>query len=315
MNTINFGRTRVVAGLRVENTSEDDAGNTAQSSTLTTTTKGSYIDLLPSIAVRYGFTPSQGLRLVYSRGLSRPDFADLVSFATVSPGGARTLSSIGNPNLKAEHADNLDLLYEQNLSPVGLLQAGVYYKQLADPIIPTNTLLADGTIQTQPDNAGSAYVYGFEIAFQQHFTYLPGLLNGLGMSANYGYSASQVTFPGINADGTGNGLGRTDHPDLLRQAPNTWNLSPTYDKKYVSVRLGLTYNDANIFAYNYNDGNAGPLQFTGGDPTTNTGYTATGGGLRERRPVPLLAPAGGSAGQPSTAQRLHGGGVRLESEQ
>jgi TonB-dependent receptor len=279
MNTINVGKFRVLAGVRFENTSEDDAGNTSSSSTIVPTTKGSYLDVLPSASVRYSLTPLSGLRLVYGRGLSRPNFSDLVSFATISPGGVRTLSSIGNPNLKAEHADNVDLLYEQSLNPVGLLQAGVFYKHLADPIVPTNTTLPNGTIQTQPNNAGSAYVYGFEIAFQQRFTYLPGLMNGLGLSANYGYSASQVTFPAINPDGTGNALGRTDRPDLLRQAPHTWNISPTYDKRHLSARLGLSYNAANIFSYNYTDANAGPLTFSGGDPKTNTGYVATGGGI------------------------------------
>jgi outer membrane receptor protein involved in Fe transport len=161
---------------------------------------------------------------------------------------------------------------------VGLLQAGVFYKRLTDPIIPTNTTLPDGTIQTQPNNAGSAYVYGFEIAFQQHFTYLPGLLNGFGLSANYGYAASQVTFPPVKADGTGNAFERSDKPDLLRQAPHTWNISPTYDKKRLSARLGLSYNAANIFAYNYNDGNAGPIVYTGG--TVAGGNTASGGGIK-----------------------------------
>jgi TonB-dependent receptor len=279
MNTVNVGKFRVLAGVRFENTKEDDAGNTSSSSTIVPTTKGSYLDVLPSASVRYSLTPLSGLRLVYGRGLSRPNFSDLVSFATISPGGVRTLSSIGNPNLKAEHADNVDLLYEQSLNPVGLLQAGVFYKHLADPIVPTNTTLPDGTIQTQPNNAGSAYVYGFEIAFQQRFTYLPGLMNGLGLSANYGYSASQVTFPAINPDGTGNALGRTDHPDLLRQAPHTWNISPTYDKRHLSARLGLSYNAANIFSYNYTDANAGPLTFSGGNSKTNTGYVATGGGI------------------------------------
>ena len=278
MNTINFGKFRIVAGLRFENTNQNDAGNSAVGSKVVATTKGSYLDVLPSASVRYGFTPSTGLRLVYGRGVSRPNFSDLVSFATVSPGGVRTLSSIGNPNLKAEHADNIDLLYEQNLNPVGLLQAGVFYKRLTDPIIPTNTKLADGTIQTQPNNAGSAYVYGFEISFQQRFTYLPRLLNGTGLSANYGYTASQVTFPAINPDGTGNGLGRTDKPNLLRQAPHTWNISPTYDKKNLSVRLGLSYNAANIFSYNYNDGNAGPIVYTGGD--SKGGNVAAGGGIK-----------------------------------
>ncbi len=279
MDTINLGKVRVVAGLRIENTNENDAGNTSTSSTVTSTTKGSYLDVLPSASIRYAITPSDGIRLVYGRGLSRPQFSDLVSFASVSPGGVRTNTSLGNPNLKAEHADNVDLLYERSLKPIGLLQAGVYYKHLADPIVPVTTKTGTNTFTTMPGNAGSAYVYGFEIAFQQHFTYLPGLLNGMGLSANYGYSSSQVTVPKINSDGTGNALGRTDSPALLRQAPHTWNISPTYDKKNLSMRLGLTHNAANIFQYQYADSQAGPVVFAGGDPTSNSGYTASGGGL------------------------------------
>ncbi|QNI36712.1 TonB-dependent receptor [Edaphobacter albus] len=280
MNTIDLNRFRIVAGLRFENTNESDKGTTVPNAP-PVAKNGSYLDVLPSASVRYTITPSSGLRLVYGRGLSRPNFSDLVSFATVSPGGVRTTSSIGNPNLKAEHADNLDLLYEQSLNPVGLLQAGVFYKRLSDPIIPLTTTLPDGTIQTQPQNAGDAYVYGFEIAFQQHFTYLPGMLSGIGLSANYGYTSSQVTFPKmLYPDGSPTGVSRNDKPSLLRQAPHTWNISPTYDKRNLSMRLGLSYNAANIFSYQYSNSNAGPLVFTGGDPTTNTGYTASGGGLK-----------------------------------
>ena len=35
---------------------------------------------------------------------------------------------------------------------------------------------------------------------------------------------------------------------------HTWNISPTYDRGRVSFRLGLSYNAANIFSYNYSDG-------------------------------------------------------------
>jgi len=267
MDTINLNKFRIIAGVRFENTSERDNGTTVPGAP-PVAKNGSYLDVLPSASMRYAFTPSSGLRLVYGRGLSRPNFSDLVSFATIAPGGVRTTKSIGNPNLKAEHADNIDLLYERSLKPVGLLQAGVFYKRLSDPIVPLNTTLSDGTIQSQPQNAGSAYVYGFEIAFQQHFTYLPGLLSGTGLSANYGYSASQLTWPKqvTLPDGSLN-VDRTDHPDLLRQAPHTWNISPTYDKKNLSVRLGLAYNAANIFAYNYTDSNAGGAF----DPTAGTG--------------------------------------------
>lgn len=312
MNSINLAKFRIVAGLRFEETTTHDAGTTTPDQPIVST-NGSYLDVLPSVSVRYGFSPSAGLRLVYGRGVSRPNFSDLVSFASISPGGVRTTSSVGNPNLKAEHADNIDLLYEQSLNPVGLLQAGVFYKRLTDPIIPINTTLTlpDGTtvIQTQPQNAGSAYVYGFEIAFQQHFTYLPGLLSRTGLSANYGYSASQLTWPKqvTLPDGSRN-VDRTDHPDLLRQAPHTWNISPTYDMKNLSVRLGLSYNAANIFSYGYTDTKGlGPF-----DPTTGSG-----GGIKgaEWRHISLFPPAGRPSRNLQTSKRVYGGGVCLESQQ
>jgi hypothetical protein len=109
---------------------------------------------------------------------------------------------------------------------------------------------------TQPINAGSAWISGFEVAYLQHLSFLPGPLAGLGVSANYGYT-----------DSSAKGLpGRSDHPRLLRNAPNTWNISPTYDRGRVSIRLGLSYNQANISAYAFQDGT--PTQ--DGTPSTPT---------------------------------------------
>ena len=48
--------------------------------------------------------------------------------------------------------------------------------------------------------------------------------------------------------------GRSDNPPLQRQAPNNWNLSPTYDRGRISLRVGLSYNGASIYAYQYQDG-------------------------------------------------------------
>jgi hypothetical protein len=61
------------------------------------------------------------------------------------------------------------------------------------------------------------------------------------VSANYGYTHSSTTGVPL----------RTDTPALLRQAPNSWNISPTYDRRRVSARLGISHNDANIFSYGY----------------------------------------------------------------
>jgi len=60
---------------------------------------------------------------------------------------------------------------------------------------------------------------------------------------------------------------RTDNPALLRQAPTTWNISPTYDIGRLSLRVGLAYNGANIFQYFYQDLAAAP------NPTLSSGRT------------------------------------------
>ena len=287
MNTSNFGKFRVVLGVRFENTSENNlgyagSGRATNPGTTPIRAQGSYLDVLPSASLRYSLTPSSGIRLVYGRGLSRPDFSDLIPFQSVSSSGsARTSVTQGNPKLKSEYADNLDLLYESNLPHTGLLQAGFFYKNLSNPIVATQTEKPGNPTLTgnnnpyflnQTINAGSAYVYGFEVAFQQQFTTLPGALEGLGVSANYGYTASEAKLPPFvdpavlqpgQISGPNRGPGGSN-PALIGQAPNSFNFSPTYDKRGLSLRLGMTYNQANIAAYQYDVSNAGPITIGGG---------------------------------------------------
>ena len=47
-------------------------------------------------------------------------------------------------------------------------------------------------------------------------------------------------------------------------APNTWNISPTYDRGRFSIRVGISYNQANIFSYEFQDGTGGSGSNTGG---------------------------------------------------
>jgi hypothetical protein len=110
---------------------------------------------------------------------------------------------------------------------------------------------------SQPINGNSAQVYGFEIAYIQQLTFLPGALAGIGMSANYGYTHSATTGVPL----------RTDTPPLQRQAPNSWNISPTYDRWRISARLGISHNDANIFSYAYQNLQADPTSPTGVSPS------------------------------------------------
>jgi TonB-dependent receptor len=269
MNTLDLSnRVRVVAGVRFEGTDLTTLSFDNQTNSLSDRANGSYVKVLPSASLRYAFTSSTDLRLVYGRGLSRPDPQDIaqsVTFTTTgSPGSVKNTATLGNPGLKAETADNFDVLVEHYLNPFGMVTAGFFYKNLKDPIVTKSFVLNNfqpspiapvGTYTvTQPLNAGSAWISGFEAAYLQHLTFLPGVLSGLGVSANYGYTASRAS--GLS--------GRSDHPRLLRNAPNTWNLSPTYDRGRVSIRVGLSYNQANISSYNFQDGTDGSDATPGG---------------------------------------------------
>jgi hypothetical protein len=90
-------------------------------------------------------------------------------------------------------------------------------------------------------NGPNGHITGFEASWQQRLSFMPGPLNGMGVRANYGYTTSHATFP--------IGFGRTDHPTLLRTAPNNWNFDVTYDRRLFSARMGLTHNDAYIWSY------------------------------------------------------------------
>jgi TonB-dependent receptor len=258
MNTIDLsGRLRLITGVRFEATHVETLSFDASTGLLSANGGGDYLDTLPSVALRISVTPDSGLRLVASRALARPNPADIAQ-AVGLPDTTQNPPTIsfGNPALKAEHSNNFDILYEHYLKPLGMIQAGFFYKLLTDPIITTQVTPTSGAyagyLVTQPINAGRAHLTGFEAAYQQHLRFLPGGLSGLGVSANYSYTTSRTW--GIP--------GRSDHPALLRQAPHTFNISPTYDRGPVSLRVGMTYNAANIFAYQWQD-NADPTGIHG----------------------------------------------------
>jgi TonB-dependent receptor len=260
MNTVEFGKLKVMAGVRLEQTNMDTFGYfvtlfpAGSKNCLTSTgcgtpvpvkTNRSYIDALPSVTLRYALTPDSNLRAVYGRGISRPDPYQLIPYVTEDDSSNPATHAIGNPDLRPTHANNYDLLYERFLRPVGMIQAGIFYKQLSSPLISTLYTPASGEWAgqqvTQEINGTNSHIAGFEVSFQQRLTYLPGPLKGFGIMANYSYTGSRVkSLPG-----------RPDSPALAWQVPSTWNISPTYDRKRLSIRLGMTYNGPSIQSYAY----------------------------------------------------------------
>jgi TonB-dependent receptor len=308
MNTIDFGKLHVQTGLRIEGTQmmtfgynltfygtyspktgtySGGSSSVPCASTPVPPAPGncyvfagvnnnpSYVDVLPSVQARYSLTPNSALRAVVARGVARPDPYQLVPYVTEDSTASPVSVTIGNPSLRPEHANNYDLLYENYLRPLGLIQAGFFFKQLTAPQVeitlpggltpsafpagyfPSSlqSVLAQypGDAITQYTNGQNAYLYGLELSYQQHLSFLPGVLHGLGISANYSYTASREKGLPL----------RVDHPTTIDQAPNTWKISPTYDTNRFSARVGLAYDQASLFTYNY----VSPTYVTGADPS------------------------------------------------
>src|SRR6202023_2560972 len=190
MNSLNFGRFRIVGGVRFEGTQDNTVCFDTTTNTLSAKGQGSYVDVRPSASVRMRLDSqdNSALRLIYARGLSRPDPVFLTTATSVDNSTTPPTVTIGNPALIPEHGNNFDVLYERYLTPLGSIQAGFFYKRLTDPIV--TLLTGPGPLPqcpptvtpcyiSQAANSGSAYIAGLELAFQQHFSYFPGLLSGL----------------------------------------------------------------------------------------------------------------------------------------
>jgi TonB-dependent receptor len=275
-NTITLGRFRVLGGLRIEGTQGSFVGTFAKfdsngtfQTDLPLPGEQRYVDFLPSVQVQYSINSSTSIRAAYGRGIARPNFSDLPPYFLVDSSRNPTRVSVGNSDLKTTHANDYDLLFEHYFKTVGVIEAGWFYKDLTDPIVvaqttlPIGTPLPDGTKLTSPAqekqsiNLAKGHLQGVEFAWQQHLTFLPGLMNGMGVSANYSYTTSRTAFPAGFDPTTSTGPtdpgqpNRTDNPALARQAPNNWNFDATYDKGPISARLALSHNDRSIFAYNF----------------------------------------------------------------
>jgi len=235
--------------------------------------EASYFNALPSAALQWQVEKNSNLRLVYSRGVARPNISDLVP-ASSQDGNQTPYPTVqtGNPKLVPTKSDNFDILVEHFFQPLGILQFGYFYKNLTDPIYPTaNLVLYDGTnlcsqaSQTcktwqfaEAINGPNAHIQGIEMQWEQRFSFLPSLLGGFGVNANYSHTVSQVTFPAPQTVGgvvTGFDGGRTDHPSLDRTSPNDYNFNLTYDKSRFSGRFAISHNDQSIATFGWNASN------------------------------------------------------------
>lgn len=282
MATLDAGALRLVPGVRVEATR---VANTAKVVTLNTagtalarpiadtTGAASYANVFPSINATWRVDEYTQVKGAVTTALVRPQFRDMTPYVNIQAG--QQTVTVGNPALKATTALNYDLMVERYFRSVGFVAAGAFLKDLTNFIYPTararqpgEELGPDATQVIQPVNGPTARLYGFEVAWQQNLTFLPGALAGLGINANYTYTTSSAKIPGLGREGV--------TTPLPGQTGNAGNVGLFYDRGPLSLRVGANYSGAFLSTIN--------AQSPDGDTRTRERLQVDASGSYELRP-------------------------------
>lgn len=233
---------KVVAGLRFEYTS--DRSNSFVYNDITkkvSPVSGSkhVPAVLPMLHFIYKPNDQTDIRAAVTRTFARPAFNEISPTTRVNP---NTLTiTLGNPDLRPTFSWNYDLIGSYYLNSTSYLTGGLFYKKIKDAIYTqsfTQSQTVDGTTAnfqvSQPLNSDNAKLYGIELGYNQKFSFLPGLLSGIGLNLNYTYTKSETTLN----DRPGEKIG------LLNQSPNILNAALFYEKDRFSFRIAANYRQA-----------------------------------------------------------------------
>ena len=254
---------------------ETELSATGINSDQTVTVDHDYDDTLPSLNVAYNLSDDLILRGSYAKVMSRPNLTDL------NPGGSVAIFgdpavSYGNPYIEPFRADNYDLSLEWYFDEGALVSLAYFYKDIESfPTSETSTLswsdtglpnsllgsqvndLIDADFEvTRRVNGGGAMLDGWELQYQQNFTFIPvEFFQKMGLIAN-------ITIVDSEVDETG---------DKLRgQSDLSYNFTVFYEDDKFSTRLAYSYRDEYITR---NDDDFNDVRYR--DETANLDFSAS----------------------------------------
>ena len=230
--TLLFGLRATHTNTKIDGYNYTKAENSSEGVLSQVTKTKSYLSLLPMLHVKYGMSENTNLRFAATRTFTRPDFGFLAPGGTYLAADNQYIG--GNPDVNPTYAYNFDLMAEHYFGELDMISAGVFYKQITDPIFVYaqqgvyNGI--SGVEMAQPRNGEDASLIGAEISANKKFTFLPGFLSGFGLQANYTYSDSKMKIP--------NRAGTTTLP---RQAKHLYNVQLYYEKGGFNIRAAYNY--------------------------------------------------------------------------
>ncbi|WPR75907.1 TonB-dependent receptor [Algoriphagus sp. NG3] len=214
----------------------------------------SYNAFLPMLHFKYSLAENKNLRLAYTRTFARANFADLSPSENIDVTGGVPRVTRGNTFLLPTFSNNFDIMGEWFLQDVGLVTAGVFYKDIDNFIfrdLSTETIDGTGYLVSQPKNLESAYLLGFEMGITKRFSSLPGFWSGFGVDLNYTLIHSELEVPRLSENGDPIAMDITSLPN---QSRNLFNASVFYEKNGLMLRLAGNYRGPSVETINQNLG-------------------------------------------------------------
>ncbi|MXP28239.1 TonB-dependent receptor [Porphyrobacter algicida] len=209
---------------------------------------------LPSLNVKLGLSNDFLIRFAASKVLTRPELSLVRAYQSISiDGNGNFQSQVGNPYLKPATAWQFDLTAEWYFSRVGSLTIdafykdvqGFFYQSVVSSPIENNGVAFDFLTRGPANYDGHGKIKGVEIAYQQTFDFLPGILSGLGFTGNYSYIDSSGLPNSFLNGGTPvtNVSSQTAVGNLPFEGLSKHNVNATlfYEKGPVSLRAAYNW--------------------------------------------------------------------------
>ncbi|ESQ84890.1 hypothetical protein AEAC466_07480 [Asticcacaulis sp. AC466] len=255
---------RINAGVRysdtksaIDNYKKTGTGGTYQPNQ----EKSGYDNILPSVSFAYNLRDDLIWRGSWGKTITRASLS-LIAAQTVIPNIYNQYATSGNPDLKPQISTNWDTGLEWYFGRGSLVSAGFFKKNLVDTTVSQTTHVpfsslglpdtslanifydANGHVDPNLDitlatyyNAGKIELDGYELAYQQQFSFLPAPWDGLGALASY----THVNSSGYDFKTTD---GRTLNVNTIPKY--SYSLTGYYEKGPLGIRLTYNYKDKNI---------------------------------------------------------------------
>ncbi len=221
--------------------------------TLPDTARSQYHYFLPSANLKFGIGRDVVLRLAASKVMTRPDFANIRNFLQLGfdANSGQITATAGNPYLKPATAWQFDATVEWYFARVGQLSVDVFYKSVKNffyQSVTNRNITSNGITQSVlvrgPSNYdGTGKIKGVEVAYQQTFDFLPGLLSGFGASGSYTYidsSGLPNSFLNGGAPASTSNIKPGNIP-LEGLSKHTVNAALFYEKGPISLRAAYNW--------------------------------------------------------------------------